>query len=72
MQWVIKRLSDGMYAVSHRFFVYEIKFARRFKTKKQAYAYMTSSGFSKSSHAVEELAGETGSVAKISNYYEKE
>jgi hypothetical protein len=69
---VIKRLPDGMYAVSHRFFVYEIKFARRFKTKKQAYAYMTSSGFSKSSHAVEELTGETGFVAKNSNYYEKE
>ena len=68
MQWVIKRLSDGMYAASYRFFVYDIRFARRFNTKKQAYAYMTSSGFSKSSHAVEELIGETESVAKISNY----
>lgn len=72
MKWVIRHISSGMYAVSPRFFVYRREFARRFNTKKQAEAYMTSSGFSKSDHAVEELVGETESVAKISNYYEKE
>lgn len=72
MKWIIKHISSEMYAVSPRFFVYRREFARRFNTKKQAEAYMTSSGFSKSEYSAEELVGETGSVAKISNYYEKE
>ena len=53
------RISDGMYAVSPRFFVFNKLFARRFKTKKQAEAYMISSGFDRRAYTVCELEVET-------------
>ncbi|MBQ6169288.1 MAG: hypothetical protein IJK30_04960 [Ruminococcus sp.] len=59
MKWVIMRISDGMYAVSPRFFVFNKLFARRFNTKKQAEAYMISSGFDRRAYTVCELEVET-------------
>ena len=53
------RICDGMYAVSPRFFVYNKVFARRFSTRKQAEAYMISSGFDKRAYTACELEGET-------------
>ena len=55
MQWVIRRISDNMYVVSHRFFVYQQTFARRFRTRKQAEAYMISSGFDRCHYIAEVL-----------------
>ena len=55
MKWIIRHIHSGMYAVSPRFFVYNEKFARRFSTKKQAEAYMTSSGFDRTKYIAEEL-----------------
>ncbi len=46
MKWVIKHITDGMYAVTPRFFVYHAEFAL-FTTRKLAEAYMISSGFDK-------------------------
>ena len=64
MKWVIRHISDGMYAVSPRFFVYSIRFARRFSTRKQAEAYMTSSDFDKTSYIAEEYQDETDDLNK--------
>ncbi|WP_074718630.1 hypothetical protein [Ruminococcus flavefaciens] len=55
MKWVIKHISDGMYAVSPRFFVYRAEYARRFTTRKVAEAYMVSSGFDKKKFKAELL-----------------
>ncbi|WP_028517372.1 hypothetical protein [Ruminococcus flavefaciens] len=55
MKWVIKHITDGMYAVSPRFFVYHAEFARRFTTRKLAEAYMVSSGFDKKKFRAEVL-----------------
>ncbi|WP_173459986.1 hypothetical protein [Ruminococcus flavefaciens] len=59
MKWVIRRISDNMYAVSHRFFVYQQTFARRFRTRKQAEAYMISAGFDRCHYNAEVLQVET-------------
>ncbi len=53
------RISDGMYAVSSRFFVFNKLYARRFNTRKQAEAYMISSGFEKRAYTACELEVET-------------
>ena len=59
MKWVIRHIPDGMYVVSRRLLIYNNKFARRFSTRKQADAYMTSSGFDKTAYIAEELQVET-------------
>lgn len=59
MKWIIRHICSDMYAVSPRFLVYNEKFARRFSTKKQAEAYMTSSGFDKIKYIAEELHDKT-------------
>ena len=55
MQWVIKRSTDDLYAVSRRLFVHSNVFAQRFNTKKQAEAYITSAGFDRGIHTAVEL-----------------
>lgn len=59
MKWIIKRLGDGMFAVSPRVFVFNKVFARRFNSRKQAEAYMISSGFDKRAYIACELEVET-------------
>ena len=59
MKWIIRHDTDGMYVVSSRFCVYNKVFARRFSTRKQAEAYMTSSGFDRTEYSAEELRTET-------------
>lgn len=58
MKWVIKHIPDGMYAVSPRLLVYNKEFARRFSTRKQANAYIASSGFGRAEYAAEEFFSE--------------
>ncbi len=59
MKWIIKHLTDGTYVVSSRFFVYHAEFARRFASKKQADAYIASSGFDRGRFIAAVLQGET-------------
>ncbi|WP_295075167.1 hypothetical protein [Ruminococcus sp.] len=62
MKWIIRHIPDGMYVVSGRLLIYNSKFACRFSTKKQADAYMTSSGFDRTAYIAEELQVETVNV----------
>lgn len=62
MKWVIKHIPDGMYAVSPRLLVYNMEFARRFSTKKQANAYIASSGFDPAEYAPQELLAEVSAA----------
>lgn len=55
MKWIIRCISDNTYAVSRRFFVYSVEFARRFNSRKIAEAYMRSAGFDKKKYTAEEL-----------------
>ena len=48
-----------MFAVSPRVFVFNKAFARRFNSRKQAEAYMISSGFDKRAYTACELEVET-------------
>lgn len=64
MKWVIRHIPDGMYAVSPRLLVYNKEFARRFSTRKQANAYIASSGFDPAEYIVEELLSEADPAEK--------
>ena len=60
-----------MYVVSKRLLIHNKFFARRFNTRKQAEAYMTSSGFDRNNYSSEELKIETEKKQQ-SNIKEKE
>ena len=62
VKWTIRHIIDGMYTVSPRFSVYSRKFARRFSSRKQAEAYIISSGFDKTEYIAEEFHDETESL----------
>ncbi|SHM33001.1 hypothetical protein [Ruminococcus flavefaciens] len=64
MKWVIRHITDDMYAVSPRFFVYHAEFARRFTTRKLAVAYIVSSGFDKKKFKAEVLEVNSPSTDK--------
>ncbi|MCR4638336.1 hypothetical protein [Ruminococcus sp.] len=75
MQWVIKRSTDGLYAVSRRLFIHSNVFARRFKTKKQAEAYITTAGFDKGIHTAVELRVQTDDMIDMTDsdiFFKKE
>ncbi|MBR5682349.1 MAG: hypothetical protein IKW96_03570 [Ruminococcus sp.] len=72
MKWVIRHIPEEMFVVSPRFSVYNSKFARRFRTKKQAEAYMTSSGFDRKDYSAEELQVETDDLKRSNTNNEKE
>lgn len=59
MKWIIRYIPDGMYVVSKRLLIHNKHFARRFNTRKQAEAYMTSSCFDRTNYKSEELQVET-------------
>ena len=72
MDWIIRHIPKEMFVVSPRFSVYNKLFARRFKTKKQAEAYMTSSGFDRSAYIAEELQVETDDLQHSNTKKEQE
>ena len=72
MNWIIRHIPKEMFVVSPRFSVYNKLFARRFNTKKQAEAYMTSSGFDRMAYIAEELQVETDDLKHSNINKEKE
>ena len=59
MKWGIMNVRDGMYVVSRRFCVYNVRFARHFRTAKLAQAYIASSGLDRRTYIAVELDNET-------------
>ena len=72
MKWIIRHIPKEMFVVSPRFSVYNKLFARRFNSKKQAEAYMTSSGFDRTAYIAEELQVETDDLKRRNIKKEKE
>ncbi|WP_455529883.1 hypothetical protein [Ruminococcus sp.] len=72
MKWIIRHIPKEMFVVSTRFSVYKMLFARRFNTKNQAEAYMTSSGFDRTAYIAEELQVETDDLKHSNIKKEKE
>ena len=72
MKWIIRNIPKEMFVVSPRFSVYNKLFARRFNTRKQAEAYMTSSGFDRTAYIAEELQVETDDLKHSNINKEKE
>lgn len=52
MEWVIVRVTDGKYLATKSLYVHFCEFARRFRTKKQAYAYIDRDKLDKNIHVV--------------------
>ena len=72
MKWIIRHIPKEMFVVSPRFSVYNKLFARRFNSKKQAEAYITSSGFDRTAYIAEELQVETDDLKRRNIKKEKE
>lgn len=52
MEWVIVRVTDGKYLATKSLYVHFCEFARRFRTKKQADAYIDRDKLDKNIHVV--------------------